>query len=239
MSHLLKAAIVAAGLVCMAGTSQATVLWSQPAITGDPLAALADTYNSRVYDDFSVSASWTVSGGSFWVYEPAGADASQYDLEIAFFRHDAGGTAPGTYVTHQVVPTADVTRTSDNAANYIYDPDYYDTDGWRYDFTLAPGIDLASGDYWMSIRILEPVWSRLAFMVGHEPCDLDCALSSTGAFVGDLVGDEFHQATNWEGRTFDLAFELTGVATALPEPGTLALLGLGGLAAASRRRKAA
>ena len=173
-----------------------------------------------VAEDFSLAALTTISSIRFWSIQSATTD---YLGSVYWAVYDNVGGAPGAVLfgNTAVMTTASATGNSTGFgyAEYVFDVDVAD-------------FDLGAGTYWLGLHngplaLIAPremLWSTTASTIGSESMYFDSTFGWTGA------------GTN-------LAFVLDGTGVVVPppgvpEPGTLALVGLAVLAARVARRKA-
>ena len=178
-----------------------------------------------VAEDFSLAALTTISSIRFWSIQSATTD---YLGSVYWAVYDNVGGAPGAVLFGNTAVPTTATATGNSAsfpgyAEYAFDVDVAD-------------FDLGAGTYWLGLHngplastvASEMLWSTTASTIGSESMYFDSTFGWTGA------------GTN-------LAFVLDGSGVVVPppppppgvpEPGTLALVGLAVLAARVARRKA-
>ncbi len=208
------------------------------ALAAAPLSFAATVYNNGaptlgygtnmsgnvVAEDFSLAASTTISNIRFWSIQSSAAD---YLGSVYWAVYNEVGGAPGTalFGNTAVATTASATgrSTGFGYAEYVFDVDVAD-------FTLG------AGNYWLGLannplgpaNPTEMLWSTTASAIGSESKYFDSTFGWTDA-----------------GTNLAFALDGTGVVvppppppTGVPEPATLALVGLALLAARVARRKA-
>ena len=177
-----------------------------------------------VAEDFSLTASATISSIRFWSIQSAPAD---YLGSVYWAVYSNVGGAPGAVLFGNTTVTTTAAATGNstafNYAEYLFDVDVTD-------FTLG------AGNYWLGLandpldpaNPTEMLWSPTASTIGSESMYFDSTFG-------------------WTGAGTHLAFVLDGTGVVVPppppppgvpEPGTLALVGLAVLAARGARRKA-
>ena len=174
-----------------------------------------------VAKDFSLTALTTISNIRFWSVQSA---LSDYFGSVHWAVYSNVGGAPGLILSGNtaVATTASATgrSTGFGYAEYAFDVDVTD-------FTLG------AGNYWLGLanEPLDPV----------NPTEM---LWSSRASVIGLESKYFDSTFGWVDAGTHLAFALDGTGVVVPpppgvpEPGTLALVGLAVLAARVARRKA-
>jgi hypothetical protein len=164
----------------------------------------------QVADDFQIGASADINNIRFWSIQSAGADYTG-SIYWAIYRDALG--LPGTLVqgglTVAIAETATGSSTGFGYAEYLFD--------------IPVAFTLAAGNYWLGLHNGPLTNTSAAEM-----------LWSTTANPGGTDGLYLDQGV-WIASGNDQAFRLDGEPTGAPEPGTLALFGVG-LAAAFRRR---
>ena len=219
---VLPSALVRTGMAALA-LSAAQLSFAAPVFNNGSPDQVSGTQMSDVLvaEDFSLTASTTISSIRFWSIQFAPTD---YLGSVYWAVYDNVGGAPGAVLfgNTAVMTTASATGNSTGFgyAEYVFDVDVND-------FVIG------AGTYWLGLHngpsastvAREMLWSTTASTIGSESMYFDSTFGWTGA------------GTN-------LAFVLDGTGVVIPpppgvpEPGTLALVGLAVLAAGVARRKA-
>lgn len=186
------------------------------AYTGNAFSSQFDTaypFESHVADDFSLASNYIVTGVN-WVgqYWNPGTPHNATAFNILFFADNGSGTAPvggpGSQFASFTVPIGSISVTSMGG------------DVESYSAGLGAGVALNAGTtYWISIQSVSdfpPQWGWGSNGAGN-------------AVQGfPLLGTPY-----WSPLAEGAVFSLEGI---IPAPGAVALLGMGGLMAARRRR---
>ena len=204
------------------------------ALAAAPLSFAAQVYNNGLPDqvsgtqmsevvvaeDFTLTALTTISNIRFWSIQFAPTD---YLGSVYWAVYSIASGAPGAVLfgNTAVTTTASATglSTGFGYAEYVFDVDVAD-------------FAIGAGTYWLGLHngpsastvASEMLWSTTASMIGSESMYFDSTFG-------------------WVGAGTNLAFALDGTGVVVPppgvpEPGTLALVGLAVLAARVARRKA-
>lgn len=177
-----------------------------------------------VAEDFSLTALATISSIRFWSVQDTAADYLD-SVYWAVYSNAVG--APGAVLFGNTAVTTTASATG-RSTGYFYAEYMFDVD--VADFTLG------AGNYWLGLandpldpaNPTEMLWSPTASVIGSE-------------------SQYFDSTFGWVGADTHLAFVLDGTGVVVPppppppgvpEPGTLALVGLAVLAARVARRKA-
>lgn len=235
MKHL-----VALGLVALLGSAQAATLYNNgPVVDGSGLSVLNSpattfgfgaqtTSSNAVADDFVVTgAGWSVESLTFYAYQTGSASFT--------FTNATWSVVSGDINTGTVVASGTTAVTSGGRVGYrVQSISLGDTNRGIYAAVAdVPDFSLGAGTYWLR-------WSLTGTLASGpwQPPTSDAAIgnaaqSLTGAPFATLV-----EAGSGLGVT--LPFTISGVAAAVPEPGTLALWLAGAVAVVgvSRRRRA-
>jgi hypothetical protein len=189
-------------------------------------------FHSQVADDFRLTnpnAPAYVVNGVYWngVYWNTPTNTNQ-GFNILFYS-DTGGEPTGagagdpnvTAILNQFVPLANTNETPDGLGNF------------NYNTKLAvPFLALTNTTYWLGIQarmVFPPQWGWSS-SVNDTGFEGQMGFPLLGANYWQDVGDVIGQT----GVPIDMYFRLQGFK--VPEPTSLALLGLGGLALIRRRR---
>ena len=173
-----------------------------------------------VAEDFSLTAPTTITSIRFWSIQSSLTD---YLGSVYWAVYSNVGGAPGGVLFGNTAVTTTATATGNFAgfgyAEYVFDVDVAD-------------FAIGAGTYWLglhngplaSVDAREMLWSTTASTIGSE-------------------SKYFDNTFGWTDAGTHLAFVLEGTGvvvppTGVPEPGTLALVGLAVLAARVARRKA-
>lgn len=205
------------------------------ALAAAPLSVAAPVYNNGLPDqvsgtqmsevvvaeDFSLTASTTISSIRFWSIQ---SSPLEYLGSVYWAVYSNVGGAPGAVLFGNTAVTTTEAATGNSTgfgyAEYVFDVDVAD-------------FSLGAGTYWLALHN-----GPLASVDARE---MLWSTTSTGGSESQYF-DSFTSA--WVGAGTNLAFVLDGTGVVVPpppgvpEPGTLALVGLAVLAARVARRKA-
>ena len=218
-----KGVLIVAVLALFAGTANAAILWDNGivpngvngrAISPPGFPAI------RVADDFVIpdGDTWWIEDAHFNVIEDAGW-LHGGSLSVTFY-NDVNNF-PGAIIAQRKV-----TIESGKWERMLKEDQYFGRDDYNYWATFNDQIHLEGGKYWISIRNDLGGGAGTNYWMTSDG-GVDGVDSKTGVF--SLDGGE-----TWadEGDTWHHAFTITGI----PEPSSLLLLGLGGLAILRRHR---
>jgi hypothetical protein len=223
---------VAASALLSQSAAASPILYSQPPDAGacGDVCSTSDVDAAgngfQVYDDFTLGADFGIDAvswrGFYWdaltpANNPMAPDTTSWDIQ---FYADAAGT-PGALLHTTSLAAAAVTTT------FVFNDTIFRDTVPVYDFHAAlPVAFAATGGtkYWVSV-------------LAHSPT-LNPLFSWTGGSGGDgfSVQDWLSPPNTRTVVTDDRAFALEGSVAAIPEPGSLTLIGLGLSALAARRR---
>jgi hypothetical protein len=207
--------------ICAPLSSFAAVLWDNPLLGVGNGGYWADAvqqnnvsfYAQSVAGDFTLGAASNVSSIS-WV---GASEFFQFadltnmpSFEINIYDASFNNVFSTTVATSSLGQT--ILGPSFNGAN-------------EYELTYTGSVNLGAGSYWLNVGAVMTDPSADAF-----------AWSFGGSATGDLAGDFGTNGTGWTpfSGLQEVAFRLEG--SAVPEPATMAVLGLGVAALARRRR---
>jgi len=236
--------LVVCGLAALFGSAQAATLFdSGPvvnaqglSIIGGGVSTTANTYGfgaqtasgNAVAEDFAVgSGGWSVQGLTFYGYQTG---------STAFtFTNATWSVVSGDVNTGTVVASGTTAVTSGGRVGYrVTSTTLTDTQRGIYAAVAdVPDFSLGAGNYWLR-------WSLTGTLASGpwQPPTSDAAVgnaaqsTTNGAFVTLLEAGSSLNVT--------LPFTITGTVGVVPEPGTMALMLAGGVAAVglARRRRA-
>ncbi len=214
--NLVCAGTIIAGAVSIA-SADPVVYDNGGAFDGNGLSSQYDTaypFESHVADDFVLGSNTTVTAVNWCgLYWNPGTPHNATSFNILFFADNGFGSAPiggpGSEFASFNIGIGSVTVSSLGG------------DAEAYSASLGAGVALSAGTtYWMAIQAVSdypPQWGW----------------GSNGLGGNSVQGFPLLGVAYWTGTGFDQCFSLEGV---VPAPGAMALLGLGGLVTARRRR---
>lgn len=200
--------VFAAILALATSTASAAVLYQQTPVDGGNGSYATISVGQQAADDFALGG--TLESISWWGGYDGNADAGDDDFLVRLY-----SSVAGTGTVLQEFNSVSFARTStglfDAAGNDVY----------QYDFALAAPLSLSSGTYYLFIQNLgssDWIWQQGS--PGNSQFWARFDDTDSWAVAADAAGQPIQM---------DLAFALNGTPAQIPEPSSLALLGIAGL----------
>lgn len=179
-------------------------------------------YNQRVADQFTLATDATVTELR-WFGSEEGFFTADFPGNIAGFSlqiNDATATqTPGASLFDMTVPVGDVTATSTGTTQFN------DATIFEFSYTLPAGVALPAGNYTFS--------PAATFVAGDGSANDDSFFLAATATLGLAVASPPSAGYSFDAAANEFSYSIVGT---VPEPASLSLLGLGGLALIRRRR---
>ena len=202
----------------------ADVLWSQAPLNppdgffSDGISTGGQFWGQSIADDFSLASQSNITKITFW------------GSSEAFFNDDLSNFASwDIQILNSAFGTVFTTNVSKASLSPVLTGSVGDFTGSEFKFTFNTNINLAAGSYFLNVG-----------SVNSDP-DGDGWNWSAAATNNLIAGNIFDGGGWFTDNTFDIdvAFQIEGTTQVVPEPATMAVLGMGALALMRRRRKSA
>lgn len=221
----MKAAVIAALVGLVAGAKAQTVFYGGDfnGVNGHASQMGGSVFEDmRIYDDFVLNETTTITGvfGNFLQFNQQGANSIYWEIRQGITPGNGG-----TVVHAGTVSPATVTATGNTLSIYTE---------YNYESSVS-SFDLGPGTYFLTVALNGPYDS--AYLSETEGANgVGSTLGNDIAYLDawDVVNNDHFEV--WTARSADYSMGLRG-ASAVPEPASMAALGLGIIALAKRRRK--
>lgn len=211
---------LAVGILVTAGHAQAGIVVDQSPPSPDNAYFSDVTWPQEVADNFTLTSAASPDTIKFWgTYNFANTPLNPDQFTLTFYADSNG-------------PSSVISSIAISPTRSLYGPSNYGADIYEYTASFAP-VALGAGTYWVSVvndSSSDPSrGSQWAWEVSGNSYDSTLAV----AF------DSTATSSSWTvvGNINDEAFVLSTTGTAVPEPATFALAGLGAFAFVVGRRR--
>ena len=172
--------------------------------------------NNFVAQDLSVVGSWILESITYNAYTVDSNTVPVTDFYANIYADNAGTVGALLYSEHVSGTNSGIVT----GANWHYTLR-------DYTFDLLGGFVLNDGDYWLALH------------VGPDQGDMHWTIPVEG-IIGNGSSISYNGGSSYSNYLWEHTFRLEGSESSVPEPGTMALFGIGlaGMGLARRRRKA-